>query len=124
MKKFNFKITLNLLVLNLFLASIISCTQDISEKRAINMTDNLNTELNLNEMQYDSVLNINKKYITKFEKMSKGNNERLYPGKREEFMKVRQEWNQELEEVLTKEQFEKYQENERKQRPQKRPNKN
>lgn len=122
MKKFNVIFVLSLTIL--FITSTISYAQDKPEEKALEKTNELKKELKLTNDQYDSILGINKIYIKKFEKLRGGNGERPDSAKREKFIKMRQEWNQEIEKILTKEQFEHFLEYQKNQRPPMRPNKN
>ena len=109
MKAINTTLILSILMLNLISINISSAQESYQEK-AKEMTDKLKEELTLSEDQYDSVLVINEKYIQKFEELRGEEQGRPDPNKREEFMKTKQEWDYELKQVLSEDQFKKYQE--------------
>ncbi|MCK5028215.1 MAG: hypothetical protein KAR57_01180 [Bacteroidales bacterium] len=108
------------LLIVVFLITIVSYGQKSSDIKAIEITNNMKNQLTLTDQQYDQVLEVNKKYLKKLDD-SRNENE---PGSgvREEFTKIRSEWDSELEKVLTNVQFEKYKENKMKQRPKRVPN--
>ena len=98
-------------IFNLLLFSSISFAQNSSSEKATKMTDKMKNELNLTGEQYELALEINKTYLAKFEELRTKKEENATPGLREEFMKADQNWNTELEKVLSEEQFKNYQKN-------------
>lgn len=98
----------------LFVSSALQAQN--SEEKAKEITDNMKDELSLNENQYESALEINTTYIAKFEEIRNGINGRPDASTREKLKTTRNDWNTELERVLTDEQYEKHLENQKKNR--------
>ncbi len=109
MKVINVILIINILILN-FIFIQNSGAQESYQERAKEMTDKLNEDLTLNEDQYDSMLVINEKYVQKFEELRGKEKGGPDPGKLEELMKTKQKWDHEIKQVLSEEQFKKYQE--------------
>lgn len=108
------------LFLSTFFVSAISSAQNPSDTKAIEITDNMKEDLNLSDNQYDQVLEINKYYLKKMDNLRNGNEPGS--GMREELVKMKSEWDKDLEKILTPEQFEKYKENKMNQRTRRVPN--
>lgn len=102
------------LLISIFFIPIISFAQNPSDIKAVEITDNMKEQLTLSNQQYDEVLNVNKKYLKKLDDFR--NENEPGSGVREESMKIKSEWDNELEKVLTNVQFEKYKENKMNQR--------
>ena len=108
------------LFISFLFVTAISCAQNPSDTKAVEITDNMKEELNLSDKQYDQILEINKKHLKKLDDFR--NENEPGSGMHDEFIKIKTEWDSELEKVLTKEQFEKYQGNNMKQRRKMMPN--
>jgi len=96
---------------NLLLCTSISFAQNSSDEKATEMTDKMKNELSLTETQYESVLEINKEYISKIKEIAGEDKGRPDPETIEEITKIRKDWDAEIEKVLTEEQFKTYQAN-------------
>ncbi len=108
------------LFISILFITAVSCAQNPSDTKAVEITDNMKEELNLSDKQYDQVLEINKTHFKKSEDFR--NENKPGSGVREESIKIKSEWDSELKKVLTKEQFKKYQENKMNQRTKRVPN--
>lgn len=104
-----------ILFLGIFLVVTYSYAQNQSDTKAVEITDNMKEQLTLSDQQYDQVLDINKKYLKKLDDFR--NENKPGSGVRGEFTKIKSEWDNELEKVLTNVQFEKYKENKINARP-------
>ncbi len=109
-----------LLFLGIFLVTAYSYAQNQSDIKAVEITDNMKEQLTLSDQQYDQVLDINKKYLKKLDDFR--NENEPGSGVREEFIKIKSEWDSELKKVLTNSQYEKYKESKIKMRQKNRPN--
>jgi hypothetical protein len=79
------------------------------EERVKAQSDRMKKDLELTDIQYDSVQKINLKYAQKVEEARKGNQEQSAQN-RETFRKNQEEQNKELKAILTEDQYKKYEE--------------
>lgn len=116
MKTSHLFLSKTLLFISVFFVTTCTYAQNQSDIKAVKITDNMNEQLTLSNQQYDQILDLNKKYLKKTDDLKNNESGSV---KRESFSKVINEWDSELEKVLTKEQYEKYKENKSKARSKK-----